>query len=87
MKKLMFSITAAIMCAASYVALRSNNSDREFTTLELANIEALTPPKGLPNIFPIGEVSIGCKEIGSLSCRVICNTPRCGQYYVAQTTK
>ena len=43
MKKLMFSIAAmAIMGAASYVALRSNNSDREFTALELANIETLT---------------------------------------------
>lgn len=43
MKKLMFSLAAmAIMGAASYVTLRSNDSDREFTALELANIEALT---------------------------------------------
>lgn len=47
MKKLMFSFVAmAIMGAASYVALRSNNSDREFTVLELANIEALTNGEG-----------------------------------------
>ena len=47
MKKIMFSIAAmAIMGAASYVTLRSNDSDREFTALELANIEALTYGEG-----------------------------------------
>lgn len=47
MKKLMFSFAAmAIIGAASYAAIKANNSDREFTALELANIEALTTPEG-----------------------------------------
>lgn len=52
MKKLMFSIAAvAIMGAASYAALKANNSDREFTALELANIEALTEDETSTNRY------------------------------------
>lgn len=55
MKKLMFSIAAmAILGAASYMALSSNNSDREFTALELANIEALTHGEGSSYEYPSG---------------------------------
>ena len=51
MKKLMFSIAAmAIMGAASYMALRSN-TDRKFTALELANIEALTEDETSTNRY------------------------------------
>lgn len=52
----------ATVCMAAFVAVKSiSSNDREFTVLELSNIEALTD----------GEVSVvGCKPMKGATCYV-----------------
>lgn len=82
MKKLMFSVAAvAIISAASYVALRSSNSEREFSDLELANIEALTEDE-----TGKGDVILACNKNTSVyMCIVKCSI--CGDIWGSVSEK
>lgn len=76
--------TVAAVCAGAIATVNGfGSNNREFTALELANIEALTETENVPNLVPYGEVMVGCKEEKYMQCRVICNTLACGEYYVA----
>lgn len=80
------AVVSVTVAASSLAILKAFGSDdREFSLLELANIEALAETEKVPNISPYGDVIVGCHEKKYMECLVICNTLGCGQYYVANS--
>lgn len=77
-KKFFMAAAVATVCMAAFVAVKSiSSNDREFTALELANIEALTESEASNAVFEIvpydctisgnGKIKLGNGKIISLS--------------------